>query len=186
MTGRRGGLVCACLLAALVAGGCSVVQQMGGQDIQRDVQVSVAPEELLVRFPAVANSWACTGGGAGGRQYAWTVRMDNGDPWYGIAVRATLPASAPDPGRTISPILEFAQPSISRMTGSPPRASEAGDTTSVTAFAVGDTALVLRVTDRAAIRRVARGRPLNAQLIACVDGNDRWTREVAVTYDPRF
>jgi hypothetical protein len=186
MTGRRGGLVGACLLAALAAGGCSTLKSMTGQQIERDVQVSVGPDEMLVRFPAVANSWACSGGGAGGRQYAWTVRLDNGEPWYGIDVRATLPAGTADPGRAVSSILAYARPSISRMSGTPPRPSEVTDTTSVTAFAVGDTALVLRVTDRSAIRRVARGRPLSAQLIACVDGNDAWTREVAVNYDPRF
>lgn len=188
MTVRRGGLVYACLLAALVAGGCGAIQQaVVGEVRAKDAEVSVGPDEMLVRFPAAAaNSWACSAPAAGGRQYAWSVRLDRDDPWYGIDVRAALPASAADPGRSVSAVLDHAQVSISRMGGTPPAPQEVMDTTSVMAFAVGDTALVVRVTDRAAIRRVARGRPLSATLMACADGNDAWTRSVPVYYDPRF
>ena len=188
MTVRRGALVCACLLSALVAGGCSVLgQAMVGEEMARDVEVSVAPEEMQVRFPAAAaTSWACAAPGAGGRTYAWTVRLDRDEPWAGIDVRAVLPASAPDPGRNLSTILENARVTVSRMEGTPPRPVAVVDSASVSAFALGDTALVVRLTDRAVIRRVARGRQLTAHLMACADGNDAWTREVPVTYDPRF
>jgi hypothetical protein len=188
MTVRRGGLVCACLLSALFAGGCGVLKEaVVGEERARDVEVSVAPEEMQVRFPAAAaTSWACSAGAGGGRTYAWTVRLDRDDPWYGIDVRAVVPASAGDPGRSVSAILDHARVTVSRMEGSPPAPVAVADSMNVTAFAVGDTALVLRVTDRAAIRRVARGRPLSATLMACADGNDAWTRTVPVHYDPRF
>ena len=188
MTVRRGGLVCACMLATLFAGGCSMLQQaVVGEERAKDVEVSVGPDEMLVRFPAAAaNSWACSAPSAGGRQYAWTVRLDRDEPWHALDVRATLPASAPDPGRSVSAVLDHARVAIVRMGGTPPVPQAVVDSTSVTAFAVGDTSLVLRVTDRAAIRRVARGRPLSATLMACADGNDAWTRSVPVSYDPRF
>ena len=189
MTLRRGGVALACVLAALVSGGCGLIRAAVNADINdqvKDAEVSVAPEEILVRFPAAAaTSWACAAPAAGGRQYAWTVRLDRGEPWYGIDVRGVLPASAADPGRSISPILDRARATVSRMSGTPPVPVEA-DSTPVMAFAIGDTALVVRVTDRAAIRRVARGRPLSATLMGCADGNDAWTRDVPVRYDPRF
>jgi hypothetical protein len=188
MTVRGGGLVCACLLYALFAGGCGLlVQAVEGEERAKDVEVSVAPEEMQVRFPAAAaTSWACSGGTGGARTYAWSVRLDRDDPWYGIDVRAVLPASAPDPGRSLSAILEHAQVTVSRMGGTPPAPVEVADSTNLMAFAVGDTALVVRVTDRGAIRRVARGRPLSATLMACADGNNSWTRSTPVYYDPRF
>jgi hypothetical protein len=188
MTVRRGVLVCACLLGAVFAGGCGLlVQAMVGEQRSNDVEVSVAPEEMQVRFPAAAaTSWACSAPTAGGRTYAWTVRLDRDDPWYGVDVRAVLPASAGDPGRSVSAILQHARVTVSRMAGTPAVPVEVADSVNVSAFAVGDTALVVRVTDRAAIRRVARGRPLSATLMACADGNDAWTRSVPVRYDPRF
>jgi hypothetical protein len=188
MTVRRGVLVSACLLSALVAGGCNVLREAAGEAPVRDVEVSVAPEEMQVRFPAAAaTSWACsTRGAGGGRTYAWTVRLDRDDPWHGLDVRAELPASAGDPGRNLSAILENARVTVSRMEGTPPRPVSVADSTSVSAFALGDTALVVRVTDRTAIRRVARGRPLTAHLMGCADGNDAWTRQVPVSYDQRF
>lgn len=189
MTLRRGGVAWACVLAALVSGGCGLLRAAVNADISdqvEDAEVNVAPDEILVRFPAAAaTSWACAAPAAGGRQYAWSVRLDRSEPWYGIDVRAVLPASAGDPGRTVSPILDNARATVSRMAGNPAVPVEA-DSTSVMAFAVGDTALVVRITDRAAIRRVARGRPLSATLMACADGNDAWTRSVPVSYDPRF
>jgi hypothetical protein len=187
MTVRRGTLVSACLLSALVAGGCNVLREAAGSAPSRDFEVSVAPEEMQVRFPAAAaTSWACSAPTAGGRTYAWTVRLDRGEPWHGIDVRVVLPASAPDPGRNLSTILENARVTVSRMEGTPPRPVSVADSTSVSAFALGDTALVVRVTDRATIRRVARGRPLTAYLMGCADGNDAWTRQVPVSYDQRF
>jgi hypothetical protein len=72
------------------------------------------------------------------------------------------------------------------MGGTPAAPVEVTDTSNVAAFAVGDTALVVRITDRAAIRSVTRGRPATAYLMACADGNDAWSREVAIRYDPRF
>ncbi|HYW12879.1 MAG TPA: hypothetical protein VE871_13055 [Longimicrobium sp.] len=189
MTLRRGGVAVACVLAALVSGGCGLIRAAVNADLSdrvTDAEVNVAPEEILVRFPAAAaTSWACAAPAAGGRQYAWSVRLDRSEPWHGIAVRAVLPASSADPGRTISPILDNARATVSRMAGTPPVPVDS-DSTAVTAFAVGDTALVVRITDRAAIRRVARGRPLSATLMACADGNDAWTRDVPVRYDPRF
>lgn len=187
MTVRRGVLVSACMLSALVAGGCNVLREAAGTAPPNDVEVSVAPDEMQVRFPAAAaTSWECSTRSAAGRTYAWTVRLDRGDPWYGIDIRATLPPSAPDPGRNLSAILENARVTVSRLEGMPPRPVSVADSTSVSAFALGDTALVVRVTDRAAIRRVARGRALNATLMGCADGNDAWTREVPVSYDQRF
>jgi hypothetical protein len=187
MKGRRAGLVCACLLSALFAGGCNVLRAMaGGEHMVKDAEVSVGHEELLVRFPAAAaTSWACAGGGAGGRRYAWTVRLDRDEPWHAVNVHAALPAGQPDPGRAISGILAHARPHVARVQGEPPMTAEVVDST-VQAFAVGDTALVVRVTDRATIRRVARGRPSTALLTACADGNDAWSREVAVRYAPGF
>ncbi|HEU4884028.1 MAG TPA: hypothetical protein VFT45_17335, partial [Longimicrobium sp.] len=170
------------------AGGCgAVASAMGGEEIARDAEVTVAPEEMVVRFPAAAaTSWACAGTGAGGRSYAWSVRLDRGEPWSGIDVRGSAPASFRDPGRSISPILEHARPTIAQMGGTPAVPVQVTDTSSVAAFAVGDTALVVRITDRAAIRSVTRGRPMTAHLMACADGNDAWTREVPIRYDPRF
>lgn len=189
MTLGRGGVAVACVLAALVSGGCGLMRSAvmaSMTDEVNDAEVNVAPEEILVRFPAAAaTSWACSAPAAGGRQYAWTVRLDGSEPWHAIDVRAVLPASAADPGRSISPILDQARATVSRMAGTPPVPVEA-ESTPVTAFAVGDTALVVRITDRAAIRRVARGRPLSATLMACADGDDTWTRDVPVRYDPRF
>jgi hypothetical protein len=188
MTVRRGVLAGACLLAAVFAGGCGLlVQAMEGEQRANDVEVFVGPEEMQVRFPAAAaTSWACSTPAAGGRTYAWTVRLDRDDPWYAIDVRAVLPASAPDPGRSVSSILDHARATVSRMGGSPPAPVEVADSMNVSAFAIGDTALVVRLTDRASIRRVARGRPLSATLMACADGNNAWTRSVPVRYDPRF
>ena len=187
MTLCRGGLVGACLAGALFAGGCTVLGAVvGGAKPSRDVEVSVAPEEMLVRFPAAADtSWACSAPAASGRLYAWTVQLDRDEPWHGIHVRAVLPPSAPDPGRSLAPILEHAEASVARMSGTPPTPAAAEDTP-VTVFSVGDTAVVVRLTDRAAIRRVARGRPLSARLLSCVDGDDAWSRDVPVRYDPRF
>ena len=187
MTVRRGALVSACLLSALVAGGCNVLREAAGEAPPRDFEVSVAPQEMQVRFPAAAaTSWACSAPGAGGRTYAWSVRLDRDEPWHGIHVRAVLPASAPDPGRDLSTILGDARVTVSRMEGTPPRPVAVVDSTSGSVFALGDTALVVRLTDRAAIRRVARGRPLTAFLMGCADGNDAWSREVPVSYDLRF
>jgi len=187
MTVRRGALVSACMLFALLAGGCNVLREAAGEGPPRDFEVTVAPEEMQVRFPAAATmSWACSTRGAGGRIYAWTVRLDRNEPWNGIAVRAVVPESVGDPGRSLSTILQYAQVSVSRMEGSPPALVAAVDSTNMMAFAVGDTALVVRLTDRAAIRRVGRGRPLTAYLTGCVDGNDAWVREVPVNYDLRF
>jgi hypothetical protein len=185
MTVRRGVLVGACLLSALVAGGCGILRQMGGEPMQRDAQVTVAPEELLVHFPGVASSWACSAGPAGGRGYAWTVRMSDGDPWVGIDVRATVPESAPDGGRSPARALEYATTRVARMSGQPPAPVEVLDTTA-TVFALADSALVMRVTDRGTIRSLTRGRPGTARITACVNGDDAWTREIPVRYDPRF
>lgn len=187
MRGRRGGLAGACLLSALMAGGCSMLSSLaGGGHLVEDAEVSVGHEEMLVRFPAAAaTSWACSGGGPGGRRYAWTVRLDRGDPWHAVNVHAVVPAGEPDPGRAISSVLAHARPHVARVAGEPPVTAEVVDST-VQAFALGDTALVVRVTDRAAIRRVARGRPTTARLMACADGNDAWSREVPVRYAPGF
>lgn len=187
MTGIRGGLVCACLLSALFAAGCGVLGRlMGGEHLVQDAEVSVGHEEMLVRFPAAAaTSWACSGRGGGGRLYAWTVALGRGEPGHAVNVHATVPDSVRDPGRAISPVLAYARPHVARMAGEPPTAAEVVDST-VMAFAVGDTALVVRVTDRTAIRRLARGRPTTARLTACADGNDAWSREVAVRYAPGF
>lgn len=187
MTVLRGALVSACLLSALGAGGCNVLREAAGEAPVRDFEASVAPEEMQVRFPAAAaTSWACSTPGAGGRTYAWTVRLDRGEPWYGLDVRAVVPASVPDPGRDLTTILQYARVTVAQMEGTPPRPVSVADSVSGSAFAIGDTALVVRLTDRAAIRRVARGRPLTAHLMGCADGSDAWTREVPVTYDQRF
>lgn len=175
----------ACLLSALVAGGCGILTAMGGPPIERDTGVSVAPEEMLVHFPGIANSWACAAPGSGGRTYAWTVRMDRGEPWAGIEVRATVPSSVPEGGRSPVRALEYATTRVARMAGDPPAPVEVLDTTAV-AFALADTALVIRVTDRSTIRSLTRGRPGSARITACVDGNDAWTRDVPIRYDPRF
>lgn len=187
MMGRREGLVCACLLSALFVGGCSVMRAaMGGQHLVEDAEVSVGPAEMLVRFPAAAaTSWACSGRGEGGRRYAWTVRLGRSEPGHVLNVHATVPDSVRDPGRAISRILDYAHPHVARVEGEPPVTAEVVDSTPM-AFAVGDTALVVRVTDRAAIRRLARGRPTTARLMACADGNDAWSREVDVRYAPGF
>lgn len=186
MTVRRGALVSACLLSALVAGGCNVLREAAGTAPDRSVEVSVAPEEMQVRFPAEAlGAGACAGSGAGGRTYAWTVRLDRGDPWDGLDVRAVVPAGAGDPGSSLTNILPYARVTVARMEGSPPRPVAVADSTSGSAFSLGDSVLVVRLTDRAAIRRVARGRALNAQLMGC-SGPGGWTRDVAVAYDARF
>lgn len=187
MTGLRNGLVCACLLSALFAGGCGLLSAVVGGEAQvRDAEVSVGPEEMLVRFPAAAaTSWACSGRGEGGRRYAWTVRLGQSEPWHALNVHATVPDTVRDTGRSISRILDYARPHVARVAGEPPVTEEVVDST-VLAFAVGDTALVVRVTDRPAIRRLARGRPTTARLMACADGNDAWSREVPVRYAPGF
>lgn len=181
----RGALVGACLLSALVAGGCGILNAVGSAVVERDTGVSVAPEEMLVYFPGIANSWACAAPAAGGRSYAWTVRMDRDDPWPGILVRATVPASVPDGGRSPARALEYATTRVARMAGDPPAPVEVLDTTAV-AFALGDTALVIRVTDRATIRSLTRGRPGTARISTCVDGNDAWTTDVPIRYDARY
>lgn len=185
MTVRRGALVGACLLSAMVAGGCGLLKQIGGDPIQRDALVTVAPDELLVHFPGVASNWTCSARGAGGRGYAWTVRMDEGDPWTGIDVRATVPESVPDGGRSPARALEYATTRVARMSGQPPAPVEVLDTTA-TVFALADSALVMRVTDRGAIRSLTRGRPGSARISACVNGDDAWTREIPIRYDPSF
>ncbi len=186
MTRHRTGLAGACMASALLAG-CSLLSSLaGGDHLVDDAEVSVGHAEMVVRFPAAAaTSWACSGGGAGGRRYAWTVRLDREEPWHAVNVHAMLPAGEPDPGRAISGILAHARPHVARVAGEPPLTAEVVDST-VQAFAVGDTALVVRVTDRAAIRRVAHGRPTTALLTACADGNDAWSREVDVRYAPGF
>lgn len=187
MTGLRDGLVCACLLLAPFAGGCTVLSAVvGGEEQVRDAGVSVGPEEMLVRFPAAAaTSWACSGRGGAGRRYAWTVRLGRGEPGHALNVHATVPDSVRDTGRAISRVLDYARPHVARVAGDPQVTAEVVDTT-VLAFAEGDTALVVRVTDRAAIRRLARGRPTTARLMACADGDDAWSREVGVRYAPGF
>lgn len=175
----------ACLLAALVAGGCGILNAMGGAVPERNAGISVAPEELLVHFPGVANSWACAAPGSGGRTYNWTVRMDRGEPWAGIVVRATVPASVPEGGRSPARALEYATTTVARMAGDPPAPVEVLDTTAAV-FALADTALVIRVTDRSTIRSLTRGRPGSARITACVDGNDAWTRDIPIQYDARY
>lgn len=187
MRGHRRGFAGACLLTALFAGGCGVLAgALGAEHLVEDAEVSVRPEEMLVRFPAAAaSSWACSGRGAGGRLYAWTVRLNRGEEGHALNVHATVPDSVRDPGRSISPILAHARSHVARVAGEPPVTQEVVDST-VTAFALGDTALVVRVTDRTAIRRLTRGRSRTALLTACVDGNDGWSREVPVQYAPGF
>ena len=147
--------------------------------------VRVARAEAIFAFPRLDGAdWSCSFRAdqrPDERLYIWTVNVSGpGGPWYVIDVWPTLPESLARSSPRLEQILAFAHPEVGIAGGEPPMTLQVLDHSPTATAESGH--VVIRVKDRSLVQRLFASHPASARVVACVNGNDRWTQVLPVEY----
>jgi hypothetical protein len=170
---------------ALMAGCHTAVELHPMAGLSLEGEVRVAASDATFAFPQLqVRDWSCSyraGRYPNERVYSWSINVTGPEtPWYTIDVWPLVPESLATQLPRLGTILAFARPEIGIAGGEPPlKMGTVEGTPSVT---VERERLVVRVGGAKLVRRLFQSHPDSVRVVACVDGNDQWTRVLPVRY----
>ncbi|HEU4883451.1 MAG TPA: hypothetical protein VFT45_14420 [Longimicrobium sp.] len=135
-----------------------------------------------MRFPVPTTRCAFLRSTDASRIYVWILYVGEGNPRHTVEVAAAVPDSLAARDSSLSALSPYLTADVARIGGEPLMKLGTVRTTA-RAWVEGDTSIVVRVTEWAAIHRVFASRPGTAGMHVC---GEESIRRVRVRYEPGF